>query len=30
MERLAQSEEKFLPSEILKKHAREGTKFYKE
>jgi 3-hydroxyacyl-CoA dehydrogenase/enoyl-CoA hydratase/3-hydroxybutyryl-CoA epimerase len=30
MERLAQSEEKFLPSEILRKHVREGTKFYKE
>jgi len=28
MERLAQSEEKFLPCEILKKHAREATKFY--
>jgi len=28
MERLAQSEEKFLPCEILKKHAHEGTKFY--
>ena len=28
MERLAQSEEKFSPCEILKKHARDGTKFY--
>jgi 3-hydroxyacyl-CoA dehydrogenase/enoyl-CoA hydratase/3-hydroxybutyryl-CoA epimerase len=28
MERLAQSEEKFAPCEILKKHAREGTQFY--
>jgi 3-hydroxyacyl-CoA dehydrogenase/enoyl-CoA hydratase/3-hydroxybutyryl-CoA epimerase len=28
MERLGQSEDKFLPCEILKKHAREGTKFY--
>jgi 3-hydroxyacyl-CoA dehydrogenase/enoyl-CoA hydratase/3-hydroxybutyryl-CoA epimerase len=28
LERLAQTEEKFLPCEILKKHAREGTKFY--
>jgi 3-hydroxyacyl-CoA dehydrogenase / enoyl-CoA hydratase / 3-hydroxybutyryl-CoA epimerase len=28
MERMAQGEEKFLPSEILKKHARDGTKFY--
>jgi len=28
LERLAQTEEKFLPSEILKKHARDGTKFY--
>ena len=28
MERLAQSEEKFSPCEILKKHARNGTKFY--
>jgi 3-hydroxyacyl-CoA dehydrogenase/enoyl-CoA hydratase/3-hydroxybutyryl-CoA epimerase len=27
--RLGQSEQKFLPCEILKKHAREGTKFYK-
>jgi len=30
MERLAQSEEKFSPCEILKKHARDGTKFYQE
>ena len=30
LERLAQSEEKFLPCEILKKHARDGTTFYKE
>jgi len=28
MERLAQQNEKFAPSELLKKHAREGTKFY--
>ena len=28
MERLAQSEEKFLPCEILKKHVQSGTKFY--
>ena len=28
LERLAQSEEKFLPCEILKKHARDGTTFY--
>jgi 3-hydroxyacyl-CoA dehydrogenase/enoyl-CoA hydratase/3-hydroxybutyryl-CoA epimerase len=28
LERLAQSEEKFLPCEVLKKHAREETKFY--
>jgi len=28
MERLGQSEEKFLPCEVLKKQAREGTKFY--
>jgi 3-hydroxyacyl-CoA dehydrogenase/enoyl-CoA hydratase/3-hydroxybutyryl-CoA epimerase len=27
MERLAQSEEKFAPCEILKKHTREGTQF---
>jgi 3-hydroxyacyl-CoA dehydrogenase / enoyl-CoA hydratase / 3-hydroxybutyryl-CoA epimerase len=28
MERLAQNDEKFTPCEILKKHARDGTKFY--
>ena len=28
LERLAQSEEKFSPCEILRKHARESTKFY--
>jgi len=28
LERLAQSEEKFSACEILKKHARDGTKFY--
>jgi 3-hydroxyacyl-CoA dehydrogenase / enoyl-CoA hydratase / 3-hydroxybutyryl-CoA epimerase len=28
LERLAQSEDKFLPCEILKKHAQDGTKFY--
>ena len=28
MEQMAQTEEKFLPCEILKKHARDGTKFY--
>jgi 3-hydroxyacyl-CoA dehydrogenase len=28
MERLAQSDDKFAPCEILKKHARDGTKFY--
>jgi 3-hydroxyacyl-CoA dehydrogenase / enoyl-CoA hydratase / 3-hydroxybutyryl-CoA epimerase len=28
LERLAQSEEKFSPCEILKKHAGDGTKFY--
>src|SRR5881227_2772148 len=28
LERLAQSEEKFSPCEILKKHAQDGTKFY--
>jgi len=28
MNRLAQSDEKFMPCDILKKHAREGTKFY--
>jgi 3-hydroxyacyl-CoA dehydrogenase/enoyl-CoA hydratase/3-hydroxybutyryl-CoA epimerase len=27
LERLAQTEEKFLPCEILRKHARDGTKF---
>jgi 3-hydroxyacyl-CoA dehydrogenase/enoyl-CoA hydratase/3-hydroxybutyryl-CoA epimerase len=30
LERLAQPEEKFSPCEILKKHAREGTKFYED
>ena len=30
LERLAQSEEKFSPCEILKKHARDGTKFYED
>jgi 3-hydroxyacyl-CoA dehydrogenase / enoyl-CoA hydratase / 3-hydroxybutyryl-CoA epimerase len=30
MERLAESEEKFLPCETLKKHARDGTRFYQE
>jgi 3-hydroxyacyl-CoA dehydrogenase/enoyl-CoA hydratase/3-hydroxybutyryl-CoA epimerase len=30
LDRLAQSEEKFLPCEILRKHARDGTKFYTE
>ena len=30
LERLARTEEKFLPCEILKKHARDGTKFYEE
>jgi 3-hydroxyacyl-CoA dehydrogenase/enoyl-CoA hydratase/3-hydroxybutyryl-CoA epimerase len=30
LERLAQTEEKFSPCEILKKHARDGTKFYAE
>jgi 3-hydroxyacyl-CoA dehydrogenase/enoyl-CoA hydratase/3-hydroxybutyryl-CoA epimerase len=30
LETLAQSEEKFSPCEILKKHARDGTKFYAE
>jgi 3-hydroxyacyl-CoA dehydrogenase/enoyl-CoA hydratase/3-hydroxybutyryl-CoA epimerase len=30
LERLAQSAEKFLPCEILKKHALDGTTFYKE
>jgi 3-hydroxyacyl-CoA dehydrogenase/enoyl-CoA hydratase/3-hydroxybutyryl-CoA epimerase len=28
LERLAQTEEKFSPCETLKKHARDGTKFY--
>jgi 3-hydroxyacyl-CoA dehydrogenase/enoyl-CoA hydratase/3-hydroxybutyryl-CoA epimerase len=28
LERLAQTEEKFLPCDLLKKHAREGTRFY--
>ncbi|MGH8101127.1 MAG: 3-hydroxyacyl-CoA dehydrogenase NAD-binding domain-containing protein, partial [Chthoniobacterales bacterium] len=28
MERLAQTDEKFAPCELLKKHARDGTKFY--
>jgi 3-hydroxyacyl-CoA dehydrogenase/enoyl-CoA hydratase/3-hydroxybutyryl-CoA epimerase len=28
LERLARTEEKFSPCEILKKHARDGTKFY--
>ena len=28
MKRLAQQDEKFTPSEILKRHARDGTKFY--
>ena len=30
LERLAQTEEQFSPCEILKKHARDGTKFYNE
>jgi 3-hydroxyacyl-CoA dehydrogenase/enoyl-CoA hydratase/3-hydroxybutyryl-CoA epimerase len=30
LDRFAQTEEKFSPSEILKKHAREGTKFYED
>ena len=30
LERLARSEEKFTPCEILKKKARDGTKFYEE
>jgi len=30
LERLARTEEKFLPCQILKKHARDGTKFYEE
>jgi 3-hydroxyacyl-CoA dehydrogenase/enoyl-CoA hydratase/3-hydroxybutyryl-CoA epimerase len=28
LERLGRTEEKFLPCEILRKHARDGTKFY--
>ena len=28
LERLARTEKKFTPCEILKKHARDGTKFY--
>jgi len=28
MNRLAQSDEKFAPCETLKKHARDGAKFY--
>jgi 3-hydroxyacyl-CoA dehydrogenase/enoyl-CoA hydratase/3-hydroxybutyryl-CoA epimerase len=28
LERLARTEEKFTPCELLKKHARDGTKFY--
>ena len=30
LERLARTEEKFAPCEILKKHALDGTKFYEE
>jgi 3-hydroxyacyl-CoA dehydrogenase/enoyl-CoA hydratase/3-hydroxybutyryl-CoA epimerase len=30
LERLARTEEKFIPCEILKKHARDGTKFYED
>jgi 3-hydroxyacyl-CoA dehydrogenase / enoyl-CoA hydratase / 3-hydroxybutyryl-CoA epimerase len=30
LERLARTEEKFTPCEILRKHARDGTKFYEE
>jgi len=30
LERLAQTEKKFTPCEILKKHARDGTKFYED
>jgi 3-hydroxyacyl-CoA dehydrogenase / enoyl-CoA hydratase / 3-hydroxybutyryl-CoA epimerase len=30
LQRLAQTEEKFRPCEILKKHARDGMKFYTE
>src|SRR6266478_5235477 len=28
LERLGRNEEKFLPCEILRRHARDGTKFY--
>ena len=28
MEELAQTNEKYTPCELLKKHARDGTKFY--
>src|SRR5881392_676655 len=30
LDRLAQSEDKFLPCEILRKHVRHGTKFYED
>jgi 3-hydroxyacyl-CoA dehydrogenase/enoyl-CoA hydratase/3-hydroxybutyryl-CoA epimerase len=30
LERLARTEEKFTPCELLTKHARDGTKFYEE
>jgi 3-hydroxyacyl-CoA dehydrogenase/enoyl-CoA hydratase/3-hydroxybutyryl-CoA epimerase len=30
LERLSRTEKKFTPCEILKKHARDGTKFYEE
>ncbi len=30
MERLAQSDEKFTPCALLKKHARDGTTFYED
>jgi 3-hydroxyacyl-CoA dehydrogenase/enoyl-CoA hydratase/3-hydroxybutyryl-CoA epimerase len=30
LERLARAEKKFTPCEVLKKHARDGTKFYRE
>ena len=30
LEQLARTEEKFIPCEILKKHARDGTKFYED
>ena len=30
LDRLARTEKKFTPCEILKKHARDGTKFYEE